>query len=150
MHIDQKWVDKQDLPLLHHLGNIAFIVGKIHNVTPKVFHHSKRCKSGSYLGLCYGGEKRISVRIRTKEENGKWYKRRQRLSEILDVLAHELAHLKYYNHEPSFWKYARKLKKEVKLWNRLLVIPTKDYLYTNITKEKVKNFLRPGVSVNVF
>ena len=78
----------------------------------KDFEPKRRPSPGGAEGLCYTDEKRISIVFRFKNahyDGGKWFNKPLRRYEVLETVAHEVAHLIHNNHGPAF----KRLEKEL-------------------------------------
>lgn len=72
----------------------------------------KRRPSYGTSGICYCEERRISIVFRWKQsarDGGAWLKRPIPFPEVLDTVAHEIAHLRYPNHGKDFQALYKKL-----------------------------------------
>ena len=64
------------------------------------------------MGICYYEQARIAIvfRYRVKTQAGQvWFSIPISISEVLDTVGHELAHLRYPNHGKRFWDLADKI-----------------------------------------
>ncbi len=95
---------------------IAFMTAKRFKLKLKVFEPKCRPQVCMSYGLCYCEEHRISVvfRFRIKTQVGQvWFDMPDQLSNILNTVGHELAHLRHPDHSKRFWTLANKIIKYI-------------------------------------
>ncbi len=96
---------------------VARRVAEAYKLDLRGFEHKRRPSSDGALGLCDLRTNTISIVFRHRDlqcDGGKWHKRRLCFTEILNTIAHELAHLRYPDHGKKFKAFCTKLEGAVR------------------------------------
>ena len=96
-----------DFEIFHEARKLAYRLADLIDEKLNTFEAKRRPSTGT-LGLCYVDERRISILFRRKSD-GRWWKHPQTRKDVLETVAHEVAHLRHPNHNKEF----RKLEKQL-------------------------------------
>jgi hypothetical protein len=101
-------VHVEDLPLFVEITTAMRRVAKMYQLPLKdIFHNPNPEGPTEYLGRCHH-DGRIELIFRWKQ-NGKWMADRRRDEDIWGTAAHELAHLRHFNHGVEFYEFEQEM-----------------------------------------
>lgn len=119
-YLDNSWNGKQNLIILHpddyeifiESAKLAYRLADFIGEELKIFEAKRLPLANGAMGLCYGDERRISIRFRARNcvsNGGLWWKNPAPSEQVFRVVAHEVAHLRYPNHSKEFKKLEKQL-----------------------------------------
>lgn len=94
-----------DVEIFKEAKTLAYRLADLIGETLNTFEAKRRPLAGCAWGLCYIEERRISIRFRAKAravDGGEWWNCPDPRKQILETVAHEVAHLKHPNHSVEF------------------------------------------------
>jgi hypothetical protein len=99
-----KYLKTEDREFFGRIQSLAHRLATLCELTCMIEPKRRPLADGT-MGLCNYEEKRISLKVRSKDradDGGKWWPRRDGLGDILVTVAHEVAHLIHPNHSMDF------------------------------------------------